>query len=93
MDVDFQAKVEKYEGKAAKYREAALKAAEGAPRNMCEGRATMAILLPISGRPGKSSRRRSIVPVVGGWRPLSEVRATSPQDPFADFGKLWALHQ
>ena len=37
MDVDFQAKVEKYEGKAAKYREAALKAAEGAQRNMCEG--------------------------------------------------------
>ena len=37
MDVDFQAKVEKYEGKAAKYREAALKAAEGAQRSMCEG--------------------------------------------------------
>jgi hypothetical protein len=36
MDVDFQAKVEKYEGKAAKYREAALKAAEGAQRTMCE---------------------------------------------------------
>jgi hypothetical protein len=36
MDTDFQAKVEKYEGKAAKYREAALKAAEGAHRNMCE---------------------------------------------------------
>ena len=37
MDVDFQAKVEKYEGKAAKYREAALKAAEGPQRTMCEG--------------------------------------------------------
>ena len=37
MDVDFQAKVEKYEGKAAKYREAALKASEGAQRTMCEG--------------------------------------------------------
>ena len=37
MDVDFQAKVEKYEGKAARYREAALKAAEGAQRQMCEG--------------------------------------------------------
>jgi hypothetical protein len=37
MDTDFQAKVEKYEGKAAKYREAALKAAEGAQRQMCEG--------------------------------------------------------
>jgi hypothetical protein len=37
MDVDFQAKVEKYESKAAKYREAALKAAEGPQRNMCEG--------------------------------------------------------
>jgi hypothetical protein len=37
MDVDFQAKVEKYEGKAAKYREAALKATEAAQRNMCEG--------------------------------------------------------
>ena len=40
MDVDFQAKVEKYEGKAAKYREAALKAAEGARRTMCEGLAS-----------------------------------------------------
>ena len=37
MDVDFQAKVEKYEGKAAKYREAALKATGDAQRNMCEG--------------------------------------------------------
>ena len=37
MDVDFQAKVEKYEGKAAKYRQAALQAAEGAQRKMCEG--------------------------------------------------------
>jgi hypothetical protein len=37
MDVDFQAKVEKYEGKAAKYREAALKATESAQRTMCEG--------------------------------------------------------
>jgi hypothetical protein len=37
MDVDFQAKVEKYEGKAAKYREAALKATEAAQRTMCEG--------------------------------------------------------
>ena len=36
MDTDFQTKAEKYEGKAAKYREAALKAAEGAQRNMCE---------------------------------------------------------
>jgi hypothetical protein len=37
MDVDFQAKVEKYEVKAAKYREAALNAGEGAQRQMCEG--------------------------------------------------------
>ena len=37
MDTDFQAKVEKYESKAAKYREAALKASEGAQRTMCEG--------------------------------------------------------
>ena len=37
MDVDFQAKVEKYESKAAKYREAALKATEGPQRTMCEG--------------------------------------------------------
>jgi hypothetical protein len=37
MDLDFQAKVEKYENKAAKYREAALKAAEGPQRTMCEG--------------------------------------------------------
>jgi hypothetical protein len=29
--------VEKYEGKAAKYRDAALKATEGAQRSMCEG--------------------------------------------------------
>jgi hypothetical protein len=34
--MDFQTKVEKYESKAAKYREAALKAAEGAQRGMCE---------------------------------------------------------
>ena len=37
MDVDFQAKVEKYESKAAKYRDAALNASEGAQRTMCEG--------------------------------------------------------
>ncbi|HEX2364503.1 MAG TPA: hypothetical protein VHJ00_05665 [Bradyrhizobium sp.] len=36
MDVDFQTKVEKYEGKAAKCKEAALKAAEGAQRTMYE---------------------------------------------------------
>ena len=34
---DLQTKVEKYESKAAKYREAALKAAEGPQRTMCEG--------------------------------------------------------
>lgn len=37
MEMDFQAKVEKYESKAAKYREAALQATEGAQRTMCEG--------------------------------------------------------
>ena len=37
MDMDFQAKVEKYESKAAKYRDAALRATEGAQRTMCEG--------------------------------------------------------
>jgi hypothetical protein len=36
MDVDLPAKVEKYESKAAKYREAALAAREGAQRSMCE---------------------------------------------------------
>jgi hypothetical protein len=36
MDMDFQAKVEKYEGKAAKCKEAALKSAEGAQRTMYE---------------------------------------------------------
>jgi hypothetical protein len=36
MDIDLQAKMEKYEGKAAKYREAASKAAEGAQRSMLE---------------------------------------------------------
>jgi ribosomal protein S5 len=36
MDMDFQAKVEKYEGKAAKCKEAAQKAAEGAHRTMYE---------------------------------------------------------
>jgi hypothetical protein len=25
-----------------------------------------------------------------GWCPLSEVRAPSPQQPLADFGKSWA---
>jgi hypothetical protein len=37
MDADFQPKVEKYEAKAAKYREAALKASEAPQRTMCEG--------------------------------------------------------
>jgi hypothetical protein len=36
MDMDFQAKVEKYEGKAAKCKEAALKAGEGSQRTMYE---------------------------------------------------------
>ena len=36
MDMDFQAKVVKYEGKAAKCKESALKAAEGAQRTMYE---------------------------------------------------------
>jgi hypothetical protein len=36
MDMDLQAKAEKCEGKAAKYKEAALKAAEGAQRTMYE---------------------------------------------------------
>ena len=36
MDIDLQAKMEKCEGKAAKYRESALKAAEGAQRSMYE---------------------------------------------------------
>ena len=36
MDTDFQAKLEKCESKAAKYREAALKATEGAQRSMYE---------------------------------------------------------
>ena len=36
MDTDLQTKVEKYEGKAAKCREAALKASEGAQRTMYE---------------------------------------------------------
>lgn len=36
MDMDLQTKAEKYEGKAAKCKEAALKAAEGAQRTMYE---------------------------------------------------------
>ncbi len=36
MDTDFQAKVERYEGRAAKCKEAALQAAEGAQRTMYE---------------------------------------------------------
>jgi len=36
MDMDFQAKVVKYEGKAAKCKEAALKAGEGSQRTMYE---------------------------------------------------------
>jgi len=36
MDADFQAKIEKCEAKAAKYREAGQKAAEGAQRSMYE---------------------------------------------------------
>ena len=36
MDTDFQAKLEKYEGRAAKYKETALQAAEGAQRTMYE---------------------------------------------------------
>ncbi|MBV8925244.1 MAG: hypothetical protein JOZ74_07715 [Bradyrhizobium sp.] len=36
MDMDLRSKVEKYEGKAAKCREAALQAAEGAQRTMYE---------------------------------------------------------
>ncbi len=36
MDTDFQTKVEKYEGRAAKCKEAALQAAEGAQRTMYE---------------------------------------------------------
>ncbi len=57
MDTDFQAKVEKYESKAAQYREAALNAAEGAQRTMCEGsRAIMTDSLRISARRWKSER-------------------------------------
>jgi hypothetical protein len=40
MENDFQAKIEKCEAKAAKYREAGQKAAEGAQRNMYEVLAT-----------------------------------------------------
>ena len=40
METDLQTKVEKYEGKAAKYKEAALKAAEGPQRSMYEVLAT-----------------------------------------------------
>jgi hypothetical protein len=36
MDADFQAKIEKCEAKAAKYREAGQKVAEGAQRSMYE---------------------------------------------------------
>lgn len=36
MDTDLEMKLEKYEGKAAKCREAALKASEGAQRTMYE---------------------------------------------------------
>jgi len=36
MDTDLQAKAEKYEGKAAKYQETALKAAEGPQRTLYE---------------------------------------------------------
>lgn len=36
MDIDLQAKVEKYEGKAAKCKEAAEKAAKGGHRTMYE---------------------------------------------------------
>jgi hypothetical protein len=36
MDTDFQAKIEKCEAKAAKYREAGQKVAEGAQRGMYE---------------------------------------------------------
>ena len=36
MDTDLQAKMEKYEGKAAKYKQSALKAPEGAQRSMYE---------------------------------------------------------
>jgi len=36
MDTDLQGKMEKYEGKAAKYKEAGLKAPEGAQRSMYE---------------------------------------------------------
>jgi hypothetical protein len=40
MDNDFQAKIEKCEAKAAKYREAGQKVAEGAQRSMYEVIAT-----------------------------------------------------
>jgi hypothetical protein len=40
MDNDFQAKIEKCEAKAAKYREAGQKVAEGAQRSMYEVLAT-----------------------------------------------------
>jgi hypothetical protein len=59
MDGDLQTKLEKYEEKAAKCREAALKAPEGAQRTMYEVRTTTPGWQPTSGTPSKSTRSRS----------------------------------